>query len=78
MSGKDDLVIYSFRDRDRLLFKINDKRKDIKKRKGLPFVVGGELGAKLAKEARSFVVANSAGELIIYDTRIPATGLYPR
>lgn len=61
-------MIYSFRDRDRLLFKINDKRKDIKKRKGLPFVVGGELGAKLAKEARSFVVANSAGELIIYDT----------
>ena len=94
MSGKDDLVIYSFRDRDRLLFKISDKRKDIKKRKGLPLVVGGELGAKLAKEARkgdvvnvamcfaadarSFVVANSAGELIIYDTRIPATGLYPR
>ena len=85
MSGKDNLVIYSFRDRNRILFNIKDKRKDIKKRKGLPFVVGGELGAKLAKEARkgdvvnlamcfaedarSFVVSNSAGEIITYDTR---------
>ncbi len=83
--GDNPICIYSFRERNRRLFELKDKRKDVKKRTNLPFFMEGETGEKLMKEAskghivplamcyaanaRSFIVSNSLGEIIVYDTR---------
>lgn len=83
--GDNPICIYSFRERNRRLFELKDKRKDLKKRTNLPFFMEGETGEKLMKEAskghivplamcyaanaRSFIVSNSLGEIIVYDTR---------
>lgn len=83
--GKKDIAIYSFRDRNRKMFELKDKRKDLKKRQNLEFVLPGEAGAELMKDAakgnvvsismcygadaRNFIVSNSLGEIIIYDTK---------
>ena len=85
MSGKKNIVIYSFRNRDEKLFELKEKRKGLKDREALPFVLPGEKGAKLMKaaskgdiiplamcyapDARHFVASNSLGEIIIYDTK---------
>lgn len=83
--GKDDIAIYSFRERNLKMFELKEKRKGLKDRKSLPFVLEGEKGEKLMKaaakgdviplamcyapDARHFVASNSLGEIIIYDTK---------
>ena len=85
LSGKKDIAIYSFRERNARLFELKEKRKGLKDRSNLPFVLSGEKGAKLMKaaskgdiiplamcyapDARHFVASNSLGEIIIYDTK---------
>lgn len=83
--GDNPIGIYSFRERNRRMFELKDKRKDVKKRANLPFFMEGETGEKLMKEAskghivplamcyganaRTFIASNSLGEIIIYDTK---------
>ena len=85
MSGKKDIVVYSFREKNKKMFELKEERKGLKKRKTLPFVLSGELGAKVMKaaskgdvlpvamcyapDARHFVASNSLGEIVIYDTK---------
>ena len=85
ISGKKELAIYSLDQKNTELFEIKEKRKDLKGRKTLPFVLSGELGEKVMKaaskgevvpvamcyapDARHFVVSNSLGEIVIYDTK---------
>ena len=85
MRGKKDVVVYSFLDRNKKLFEVEDKRKDLKKRQNLPFTIAGEWGAEMmkaaskgdivtlamcyGKDARNFVTANSLGEIIVWDTK---------
>lgn len=85
LSGKDEITIYSFRERNAKMFELKEKRKGLKDRENLPFVLPGEKGAKLMKaaskgdiislamcyapDARHFVASNSLGEIIIYDTK---------
>ena len=85
MSGKKDVVIYSFDKQNTKLFELREKRKNLKGRETLPFVLSGEQGAKVMKaaskgdvvpvamcyapDARHFVASNSLGEIIIYDTK---------
>lgn len=85
MRGKKAVSIYSFRDRNKKLFELKDKRKDLKDRKNLEFYLPGESGAELMKaaskgdvvvlamcygaDARNFLTANSLGEIIVYDTK---------
>lgn len=85
MSGKKDIAVYSFREQNNKMFELKDKRKGLKKRENLPFVLKGEMGEKLMKaaskgdiislamcyapDARHFVASNSLGEIVIYDTK---------
>lgn len=85
LRGKKDVAIYSFRERNKKMFELEDKRKDLKKRQNLPFVLPGKAGAELMKnaskgdvvtiamcyapDARNFITANSLGELIVWDTK---------
>lgn len=85
LRGDKEISIYSFRDRNKKLFELKEKRKGLKARKNLSFVLPGEEGAKLMKDAskgdlislamcyaadaRHFVASNSLGEIIIYDTK---------
>ncbi len=85
MSGKKEIEIYSFREQDRKMFELKEKRKGLKDRQNLPFVLKGEKGEKLMKaaskgdiiplamcyapDARHFVASNSLGEIIVYDTK---------
>lgn len=85
MNGKKNITIYSFREQNKKLFELKDKRPELKKRENLTFVLPGERGAKLMKaaskgdivslamcyapDARHFVASNSLGEIIIYDTK---------
>ena len=85
MSGKKDIAVYSFREQNSKMFELKDKRKGLKKRENLPFVLKGEMGEKLMKaaskgdiislamcyapDARHFVASNSLGEIVIYDTK---------
>lgn len=85
MRGKKDIAIYSFRKKNAKQFELKDKRKGLKKRENLPFVLSGKKGEELMKDAskgdiiplamcyapdaRHFVVSNSLGEIIIYDTK---------
>lgn len=54
--------IYSFRERNKRLFELKERRKGLKEN---PLPVAMCYGA----DARNFVVANSLGEIIIYDTK---------
>ncbi len=83
--GKKNISIYSFRERNTKMFELKDKRKDLKERKNLPFVLPGKEGEKLMKaaskgqiiplamcyspDARHFLASNSLGEIIVYDTK---------
>jgi hypothetical protein len=85
MRGDKPISVYSFRERNRELFELKDKRKGLNKRANLPFVLQGEAGKELMKDAskgdivniamcytddaRHFVASNSLGEIIIYDTK---------
>ena len=85
MRGKKDIAIYSFRKKNSKMFELEDKRKGLKKRENLPFVLSGKKGEELMKDAskgdiiplsmcyapdaRHFVASNSLGEIIIYDTK---------
>ena len=85
MRGKNPVSIYSFRERNKRLFELKDKRKGLKKRQNLPVVAGAGIDAKTARviakgdivpvamcyapDARHFVLSNSLGEIVIYDTR---------
>ena len=85
MRGKKNIAIYSFRKRNEKMFELEDKRKGLKKRNNLPFVLSGKKGEELMKDAskgdiiplamcyapdaRHFVASNSLGEIIIYDTK---------
>lgn len=83
--GKKEITIYSFRERNKKMFELKEKRKGLKDRENLPFTLTGEKGEKLMKaaskgdiislamcyapDARHFIVSNSLGEIIIYDTK---------
>ena len=85
MSGKKDIAIYSFDEKNTKLFELKEKRKGLKDRQTLPFVLSGELGEKVMKaaskgdvvpvamcyapDARHFVASNSLGEIVVYDTK---------
>lgn len=85
MRGKQPVSIYSFRERNRRLFELKDKRKGLKKRENMPVVEGSGIDEKMARaiskgdilpvamcyapDARHFIVSNSLGEIVIYDTR---------
>lgn len=85
LCGKDDIAIYSFREQNQKMFELKEKRKGLKDRENLPFVLEGERGEKLMKaaskgeiiplamcyapDARHFVASNSLGEIIVYDTK---------
>lgn len=56
------VAIYSFRNRDQKLFELKEKRKGLKE-KPLP------LAMCYGNDARNFIVSNSLGEIVIYDTR---------
>lgn len=77
-SGKKEIAIYSFREKNKKMFELKEKRKGLKDRKNLPFTLPGEKGAKMMKaaskgdliplsmcyapDARHFIVSNSLGE----------------
>lgn len=83
--GKNGISIYSYVEQDQVLFEVKEKRKGLNKRNNLPFVLHGSLGEKVVKAAskgnivpvamcyapdsRHFIVSNSLGEIIIYDTK---------
>lgn len=83
--GKKEITIYSFHERNKKMFELKEKRKGLKDRENLPFTLTGEKGEKLMKaaskgdiislamcyapDARHFIVSNSLGEIIIYDTK---------
>lgn len=85
LRGKHPVSIYSFRERDKRLFELKDKRKDLKDRQNLPVVEGTDIDEKTARailkgdilpvamcyapDARHFIASNSLGEIIVYDTR---------
>ena len=85
MRGKKDITIWSYRVRNKRLFELEDKRKDLKTRQNLPFTLKGKEGEELMKaaskgkivslamcyaaDARHFVASNSLGEIIVYDTK---------
>ncbi|MCE8559346.1 WD40 repeat domain-containing protein [Bacteroides fragilis] len=62
LRAKNPVSIYSFRDRNKKLFELKEKRKKLKA-KPLP------VSMCYATDARSFVVGNSLGEIVIYDTK---------
>ena len=59
---KKPVAIYSFRDRNKKLFELKEKRKDLKEK---PFPVAMCYGS----DARNFIVSNTLGEIVIYDTK---------
>ena len=85
LKGKDEVSIYSFTKANKRIAKLEDDRKEVKKRANLPFRMPGERGAALMKyaqkkdhvtlavcysaDARSVITSNSMGEIIIYDTK---------
>lgn len=62
LRGDKPISIYSFRDRDKKLFELKEKRKGFKV-KPVPLAVC------YGSDARNLIVSNSLGEIIIYDTR---------
>lgn len=79
LRAKNPISIYSFRDRNKKLFELKEKRKKLKA-KPMP------VSMCYSTDARSFIVGNSLGEIVIYDTKeymplayiqgeVPATAL---
>ena len=79
LRAKKPISIYSFRDRNKKLFELKEKRKKLKA-KPMP------VSMCYSADARSFIVGNSLGEIVIYDTKeymplayiqgeVPATAL---
>lgn len=79
LRAKNPISIYSFRDRNKKLFELKEKRKKLKA-KPMP------VSMCYSADARSFIVGNSLGEIVIYDTKeymplayiqgeVPATAL---
>ena len=62
LRAKNPISIYSFRDRNKKLFELKEK---LKKLKAKPMPVSMCYSA----DARSFIVGNSLGEIVIYDTK---------
>lgn len=60
--AKNPISIYSFRDRNKKLFELKEKRKKLKA-KPMP------VSMCYSADARSFIVGNSLGEIVIYDTK---------
>ncbi|MFS2943102.1 WD40 repeat domain-containing protein [Bacteroides fragilis] len=62
LRAKNLISIYSFRDRNKKLFELKEKRKKLKA-KPMP------VSMCYSADARSFIVGNSLGEIVIYDTK---------
>lgn len=62
LRAKNPINIYSFRDRNKKLFELKEKRKKLKA-KPMP------VSMCYSADARSFIVGNSLGEIVIYDTK---------
>lgn len=62
LRAKNPISIYSFRDRNKKLFELKEKRKKLKV-KPMP------VSMCYSADARSFIVGNSLGEIVIYDTK---------
>lgn len=62
LRAKNPISIYSFRDRNKKLFERKEKRKKLKA-KPMP------VSMCYSADARSFIVGNSLGEIVIYDTK---------
>ena len=62
LRAKNPISIYSFRDRNKKLFELKEKRKKLKP-KPMP------VSMCYSADARSFIVGNSLGEIVIYDTK---------
>ena len=62
LRAKNPISIYSFRDRNKNLFELKEKRKKLKA-KPMP------VSMCYSADARSFSVGNSLGEIVIYDTK---------
>ena len=62
LRAKNPISIYSFRDRNKKLFELKEKRKKLKA-KPMP------VSMCYSADARSFIVGNSWGEIVIYDTK---------
>ena len=62
LRAKNPISIYSFRDRNKKLFELKEKRKKLKA-KPMP------ASMCYSADARSFIVGNSLGEIVIYDTK---------
>lgn len=62
LRAKNPISIYSFRDRNKKLFELKEKRKKLKA-KPMP------VSMCYSADARSFIVGNSLGEILIYDTK---------
>lgn len=62
LRAKNPISIYSFRDGNKKLFELKEKRKKLKA-KPMP------VSMCYSADARSFIVGNSLGEIVIYDTK---------
>lgn len=62
LRAKNPISIYSFRDRNKKLFELKEKRKKLKA-KPMP------VSMCYSADVRSFIVGNSLGEIVIYDTK---------
>lgn len=62
MRAKKPISIYSFLNRDKRLFELKERRKELKEK---PMT----LAMCYANDARNFIASNSLGEIIIYDTK---------
>ena len=62
LRAKNPISIYSFRDRNKKLFELKEKRKKLKA-KPMP------VSMCYSADARSFIVGNSLGVIVIYDTK---------
>lgn len=62
LRAKNPISIYSFRDRNKKLFELKERRKKLKA-KPMP------VSMCYSADARSFIVGNSLGEIVIYDTK---------
>ena len=59
---KKPIAIFSFRERNKKLFELKDKRKGLKEK---PLMLAMCYGS----DARNFIASNSLGEIIVYDTK---------
>ena len=62
LRAKNPISIYSFRDRNKKLFELKEKRKKLKAKQM-------QVSMCYSADARSFIVGNSLGEIVIYDTK---------